>query len=62
LEKPKLTGTTANADAHALAVVGLILQSGYALLPSQAHHSVSPRLTRNLILFAARQWSHQRKV
>jgi hypothetical protein len=33
--------------------VGLFLQSGYALLPSQPHHRVSSRLTRNLILFVA---------
>jgi len=37
-------------------VVGLFLQSGYALLPSQPHHRVSSRLTRNLILFVARHW------
>ncbi len=36
-------------------MVGLFLQSGYALLPSQPHHRVSSRLTRNLILFVARQ-------
>ena len=35
-------------------MVGLFLQSGYALLPSQPHHRVSSRLTRNLILFVAR--------
>ena len=34
-------------------MVGLFLQSGYALLPSQPHHRVSSRLTRNLILFVA---------
>ena len=38
-------------------MVGLFLQSGYALLPSQPHHRVSSRLTRNLILFVARQIS-----
>lgn len=38
-------------------MVGLFLQSGYALLPSQPHHRVSSRLTRNLILFVARQGS-----
>ncbi len=36
-------------------MVGLFLQSGYALLPSKPHHRVSSRLTRNLILFVARQ-------
>ena len=36
-------------------MVGLFLQSGYALLPSQPHHRVSSRLTRNLILFVAQQ-------
>ena len=35
-------------------MVGLFLQSGYALLPSQPHHRVSSRLTRNLTLFVAR--------
>ena len=36
-------------------MLGLFLQSGYALLPSQPQHRVSSRLTRNLTLFAARQ-------
>lgn len=36
-------------------MVGLFLQSGYARLPSQPHHRVSSRLTRNLTLFVARQ-------
>lgn len=36
-------------------MVGLFLQSGYALLPSQPHHRVSSRLTRNLTLFVAWQ-------
>jgi len=35
--------------------VGLCLQSGYALPASQAHRTVSSRLTRNLILFVALQ-------
>ncbi|MBQ2263762.1 MAG: hypothetical protein II336_20665, partial [Loktanella sp.] len=40
-------------EAHT--VVGLFLQSGYALLPSQPHHRVSSRLTPNLTLFVALQ-------
>ena len=40
---------------EANAVVGLFLQSGYALPPSQPHHRVSSRLMQNLTLFVAQQ-------
>lgn len=36
-------------------MVGLFLQSGYALLPSQPNHRVSSRLTLSLTRFVARQ-------